>query len=82
MRKFPIDDDDDDDDDYDVDDGDDDDDDDSDVNVDDIVMKYRVFSRDVTAAMLMYPTNPPGIDLYYHADVFSCFGGQTRLLIT
>ena len=54
---------------------------------------YRVFSRDVTAAMLVSqnkgmaamlvsPTNPLGIELYYHANVFFCFGGKTRLLIT
>ena len=53
----------------------------------------RAFSRDVTetmlvylnngtAAMLLYPTNPPGIELYCHANVFFCFGGKTRLLIT
>ena len=53
----------------------------------------RVFSRDVTAAMLVflnngtaamlvYPTNPPGFELYYHANFFFCFGGKTRLLIT
>ena len=35
-----------------------------------------------TAAMLVSPTNPPGIELYYHANVFFCFGGNTRLLIT
>ena len=43
---------------------------------------YRVFSRDVTAAMLVYTTNPPGIELYYHANDFSCFGGKTRFLIS
>ena len=32
--------------------------------------------------MLVYPTNPPGIELYYNANVFFCFGGKTRLLIT
>ena len=42
------------------------------------VVTYGVFSLDVTAAvlvylnietvvMLLYPTNPPGIELYYHA---------------
>ena len=52
-----------------------------------------MLSRDVTAAMLVslnngtaimlvYPTNPPGIELYYHANVFFCFSGKTRLLIT
>ena len=46
---------------------------------------YRVFSRDVTgdtllslnkgtAAMLMFPTKPPGIELYSYANVFCCFG--------
>ena len=46
---------------------------------------YRVFSRDVTAAMLVSlnkrevailasPTNPPGIDLYSYANAFFCFG--------
>ena len=54
---------------------------------------YRVFSRDVTAAMLVSlnkgtaamlvsPTNPPGIELYYHANLFFCFGGKTSLPIT
>ena len=53
----------------------------------------RAFSRYVTEAMLVYlnngtaamlvnPTNPPGIELYYNANVFFCFGGKTRLLIT
>ena len=52
-----------------------------------------LFSRDVTAAMLVSqnkgtatklvsPTNPQGIELFYHANVFFCFGGKTRLLIT
>ena len=45
---------------------------------------YRVFSRDVTAAMLVSlnkgtaamlvsPTNPPGIELYSYANVFFSF---------
>ena len=44
---------------------------------------YRVFSRDVTAAMLVSlnkrevamlvsPTSPPGIDLYSYANAFFC----------
>ena len=35
-------------------------------------------------AMLVHPlgTNPLGIELYYRAHVFFCFGGKTRLLIT
>ena len=52
-----------------------------------------MFSRDVTAAilvslnkgtaaMLVFSTNPPGIELFYHANVIFCFGGKTRLLIT
>ena len=35
-----------------------------------------------TAAMLVSPTNPPGIELYYHANLFFCFGGKTSLPIT
>ena len=45
---------------------------------------YRVFSRDVTAAMLVSlnketaamlpPTNPPGFELNSYANVFFCFG--------
>ena len=57
------------------------------------ILLYIVFSRDFTAAMLVslnketaamlvYPTYPLGIELYYHANVFFCFGGKTRLLIT
>ena len=47
-------------------------------------VQYRVFSRDVTAAMLVSlnkgtvalwvsPINPPGIELYSCANVFFCF---------
>ena len=47
--------------------------------------RYRVFSSDVTAAMLVSinkgtaamlrsQTNPPGIALYSYANVFFCFG--------
>ena len=36
-----------------------------------------MFSRDVTAAMLVYLNNGTGIELYYHANVFFCFGGKT-----
>ena len=43
--------------------------------------RYRLFSRDVTAAMLVYlnigtaamlvyPSNPPGIELYYRCEHF------------
>ena len=46
---------------------------------------YRVFSRDVTAAMLVSvnkgkaamlvsPINPPGIEFYSYANVSFCFG--------
>lgn len=54
---------------------------------------YGVFSRDVTVAMLVFLdngtaavvvflTNPPGSELHYHANVFFCFCGKTRSLIT
>ena len=33
-----------------------------------------------TAAMLVYPTNPPDIELYCHANASFCFGGKTKLL--
>ena len=47
--------------------------------------KYRVFSRDVTVAMLVSlnkgivamlvsPANPLGIELYSYANIFFCFG--------
>ena len=60
-------------------------------NLDEV--SYRVFSHDViwamlvslnkgTAAMLVPSINPPGIELYCYANVFFCFGGKTRLLIT
>ena len=56
-------------------------------------LNCRVFSRDVTmamlvslnkgtVAMLVSLTNPPGIELFYHANVFFCFVGKTWLLIT
>ena len=55
-------------------------------------MDNRVFSRDVTAAMflslnkgtaamLVSPTNPLGIELYSYASVFFCFSWSTRALI-
>ena len=34
---------------------------------------YRVFSRDVTVAMLVFPINPSGTELYSYANVFFCF---------
>ena len=51
-----------------------------------------MFSRDATAAMLVSlnkgtaamlvsPTNPPGIELYSYASVFFCFSWSTRALI-
>ena len=58
-----------------------------------ITPQYRVFSRDVTAAMLVSlnkgtaamlvsQSNPPGIELYSYANVFFCFGRKTCSLIT
>ena len=56
------------------------------------LLAYKVFLRDVTAAilvslnktaaMLVTPTSPPGIELYSYATVFFCFGGKTCSLIT
>jgi len=53
---------------------------------------HRVFSRDVTAAMLvslnkgtaamlLSPINPPGIELYSYANVIFCFGWKTCSLV-
>ena len=42
-------------------------------------MAYKIeFSRDVTA-MLVSPSNPPGIELYYHANFSFCFGGKSKV---
>ena len=30
---------------------------------------------------MVFLTNPPEIELYYHVNVFFCFDGKTRLLI-
>ena len=39
-----------------------------------------MFSRDVTAAMLLLPINPPGIELYSYAKIF-CYFGWINMLI-
>ena len=60
------------------------------LNIDITNSAYRVFLRDVTAAMLVSlnngtvamlvsPTNPPGIELYCHANVFFCSGGKSKV---
>ena len=41
--------------------------------------RNRVYSRDVTGAMLVSSNNPPGIELYYHANVFFCFGRKNKV---
>ena len=33
----------------------------------------RAFSHDGMAAMMVYQTNPPGIDLYFYANTFFLF---------
>ena len=33
---------------------------------------YRVFSHDVTAAMLVSQTNPLGVELFSYANAFFC----------
>ena len=51
----------------------------------------RAFSHDVTAAMLVfqnkempammvYQTNPPGIELYFYANTFFCFSNPIDLI--
>ena len=39
-----------------------------------------MFLKNRTAATLVYPTNPLGIELYYRANVFLCFRGKTDLV--
>ena len=52
----------------------------------------RAFSHDVTAAMLVfqnkgmaammvYQTNPPGIELYFYVNNFFCFSNPIWLLV-
>ena len=36
------------------------------------MMNYRVFSPDVTAAMLVSQTNPLGVELFSYANPFFC----------
>ena len=61
--------------------------------VNSVTMMYRVFSCDVTAAMLVSlnkgtaamlvsPTNPLGIELYSYANSFFCFALKACSLIT
>ena len=33
---------------------------------------YRVFSHDVTAAILMFQTNPVGVELFSYVNAFFC----------
>ena len=57
------------------------------------IRRNRGFSHDVTAAMLVfqnkgmaammvYQTNPPGIELYFYANTFFCFSNPIWLLVT
>ena len=39
----------------------------------DVTAAMLVSLNNRTAAMLVYPTNPLGIEFYYHANVFFCF---------
>ena len=54
---------------------------------------HRAFSHGVTAAMLVfqnkemaammvYQTNPPGIELYFYANTCFCFSNPIWLLVT
>ena len=47
----------------------------------DLMVAMLVFLNNERAAVLVYPTNPLGIELYYHANIFFSFAGKTRLLI-
>ena len=39
----------------------------------DVPVAMLVFLNNGTAAMLVYPANPPGIELYYHANILFLF---------
>ena len=39
----------------------------------DIEESYRAFSHDVTTAMLVFQTNPIGVELFSYANAFFCF---------
>ena len=43
---------------------------------------YRAFSHDVTAAMLVFQTNPLGIEIYFDANIFFCFITLAFTLVT
>ena len=38
-----------------------------------------VFLSNGMAAIFVYPTNLPGIELDCHANVFFCFGGKKKI---
>ena len=43
---------------------------------------YRVFSHDVTAAMLVSQTNPLGVELFSYANAFICSNKFAYVLAT
>ena len=58
-----------------------------------VIIRYRAFSHNVTtsmlvfqnkemAAMMVYQTNPPGIELYFYANTFFSFRKPIWLLVT
>ena len=63
------------------------------VSVPKTILRYRMFSFDVTAAMLVYlnkrmaammvcQTNPLEIELYFYANTFYCFSNPIWQLVT
>ena len=48
----------------------------------DVMAAILVFQNKGMAAMMVYQTNPPGIDLYFYANTFFCFSNPIRLLVT
>ena len=48
----------------------------------DVTAAMLVFQNEEMAAMMVYQTNPPGIELYFYANSFFCFSNPIWLLVT
>ena len=53
-----------------------------------IIERFHMTSRQpcwcskTKAAMMVYQTNPPGIELYFYANAFLCFSNTIWMLVT
>ena len=48
----------------------------------DVMAAMLVFQDKGMAAMMVYQTNPPGIELYFYANTFLCFNNTIWMLVT